>query len=254
MHTQYFKEYSYSLDRDMEFKVYGHAGVPFVVFPCQDGKFHDFEDRGMHNLVADHINSGRMQMICISSVDKETWSAKDGDEHGRIMWHEQWFNYVCNEFMPRLYEIRRHLNPADWDIKPILTGASMGGYHCVNFYLRRPDIFGGCLSLSGLFHAGYFFPNYTDMNVYYNSPNDFMRNMPYDHPLVEQYRQGKIVICCGQGNWEDEAKEDAWALDRDFKRLNIPAWVDVWGSDVDHDWPWWYKQFPYHVERLLERC
>ena len=37
MHTQYYKEYSHNLNRDMEFQVYGHAGLPFVVFPCQDG-------------------------------------------------------------------------------------------------------------------------------------------------------------------------------------------------------------------------
>jgi hypothetical protein len=102
----------------------------------------------------------------------------------------------------------------------MLTGASMGGYHSVNIYLRRPDIFGGCFSMSGLFHAGYFFPNYTDMQVYYNSPVDYMRNMPYDHPLVEQYRRGRIVICCGQGAWEDEAKVDARCLKAEFERLN----------------------------------
>ena len=45
MYTEYYKEYSYNLDRDMEFKVYGHAGIPFIVFPCQNGKFYDFENR-----------------------------------------------------------------------------------------------------------------------------------------------------------------------------------------------------------------
>ena len=44
MHTRYYKEYSHHLNRDMEFKVYGHAGLPMVVFPCQDGKYFDFED------------------------------------------------------------------------------------------------------------------------------------------------------------------------------------------------------------------
>ena len=66
----------------------------------------------------------------------------------------------------------------------MLAGMSMGGYHCVNLYLRRPDLFGGCLSLSGLFHAGYFFPNYDDVDIYYNSPVDYLPQMPQDHPLV----------------------------------------------------------------------
>ena len=42
----------------MEFKVYGHAGLPFIVFPCQDGKFFDFESRGMIETVKDYIEAG----------------------------------------------------------------------------------------------------------------------------------------------------------------------------------------------------
>lgn len=251
MHTQYYKEYSYNLGRDMEFKVYGHAGLPFVVFPCQDGKFFDFESRGMIDLVADKIENGQMQIFCVSSIDEESWSMKWGEQHGRIMWHEQWVKYICDEFMPRLHQIHSETDQTDYTGKVILTGASMGGYHSVNLYLRRPDLFGGCLSLSGLFHAEYFFENYDDLDIYYNSPTDFLPNMDYNHPLVEQYRKGTIIICCGQGAWEDEAKVDARILKEQFERLNVPAWVDLWGEDVAHDWPWWEIQFPYFVNIIL---
>ena len=44
MEVQYFKRYSYNLNRDMEFKVYGHAGRPVLYIPCQDGRFFDFEN------------------------------------------------------------------------------------------------------------------------------------------------------------------------------------------------------------------
>ena len=44
MHTAYYNEYSYHLDRMMEFKVYGHAGRPCLVFPAQSGRFYDFEN------------------------------------------------------------------------------------------------------------------------------------------------------------------------------------------------------------------
>ena len=251
MHTQYYKEYSHCLQRDMEFKVYGHAGVPFIVFPCQDGKFFDFEIRGMVNTGADKIDNGQLQLFCIGCVDEETWSAKNGDHQGRIMWHEQYDKYVCQELLPRLHQIHAETDPVDYHGKVMLTGASMGGYHCVNFYLRHPELFGGCLSLSGLFHAEYFFQNYSDMQVYYNSPCDYIRNMPADNHLVEQYRNGTIVICCGQGAWEDDAKADARILDEHFRRLGVPAWVDLWGEDVNHDWPWWLIMFPYFINKLL---
>ena len=44
MEVRYFKNYSYNLNRDMEFKVYGHAGRPCLVFPAQSGRFYDFEN------------------------------------------------------------------------------------------------------------------------------------------------------------------------------------------------------------------
>ena len=44
MKVEYYKEYSHFLDREMEFKVYGHAGKPILVFPAQDGRFYDWEN------------------------------------------------------------------------------------------------------------------------------------------------------------------------------------------------------------------
>jgi hypothetical protein len=35
-------------------------------------------------------------------------------------------------------------------------------------------------------------------------------------------------------------------------RLGVPSWVDLWGEDVNHDWPWWLIQFPYFVGKILE--
>ena len=44
MQTYYTKWYSPSLGREMEIKVWGHAGRPVLFIPCQDGRFYDFEN------------------------------------------------------------------------------------------------------------------------------------------------------------------------------------------------------------------
>ena len=40
-----------------------------------------------------------------------------------------------------------------------------------------------------------------------------------------------------------------------FRKLleykDIPAWIDFWGYDVNHDWDWWRVQFPYFVKRVI---
>ena len=79
MEMQYFKNYSPSLGRDMELKVYGHAGRPMLFVPCQDGRYFDFEGMGLAADFAPWIESGRLMVFAIDTIDKETWSDLNGD-------------------------------------------------------------------------------------------------------------------------------------------------------------------------------
>lgn len=36
-----------------------------------------------------------------------------------------------------------------------------------------------------------------------------------------------------------------------FARLQVNAWVDFWGHDVNHDWDWWQKQLPYFIDKII---
>ena len=47
MEIRYFNHYSSNLNRNMEFKVYGSTGKPVIFFPCQGGRFFDFEGNNM---------------------------------------------------------------------------------------------------------------------------------------------------------------------------------------------------------------
>ena len=41
MKVEYYKEYSKVYNREIEFKVYGHAGKHCIAFPSQDGRFYE---------------------------------------------------------------------------------------------------------------------------------------------------------------------------------------------------------------------
>ena len=64
-----------------------------------------------------------------------------------------------------------------------------------------------------------------------------------------EYNRHKAVVCLGRGAWEEPWSTEY--LDRRFHELGIHIWVDYWGHDVNHDWPWWYKQVPYYLPYLL---
>ena len=79
----------------------------------------------------------------------------------------------------------------------------------------------------------------------------FLENMPEDHLWMDLYRQSNIIICCGQGAWEDEMRVDLHKIDDVLTRKGVSHWADYWGYDVNHDWPWWKKQLPYFMSNIL---
>ena len=129
-------------------------------------------------------------------------------------------------------------------------GMSMGATHALNLYLRFPDLFDRCLALSGVYNASFFLGDYMDEIVYQNSATDYMSHMEIGHPFIEKYNEHKAVVCVGKGAWEEPWS--TYFLDEQFHRLGINIWVDYWGEDVNHDWPWWHKQVPYFLPYLLE--
>ncbi len=251
MEKKYFREYSRYLNRYMEFNVYGYSGQPFLVFPAQNGRYFDFEGFKMMDNVMDLINSGKIQLFCCDSIDGETWSAENKEYDKRIQLHEQWFNYIIEELVPRIFEINYYGNGNNYADGIITTGCSMGGAHAANFMFRRPDIFKGTIALSGYYDSDIFFGNYCDELVYNNAPIKYIQGMSYDHPYVDMYRKSKIILCCGQGAWEGEMLRSIYKIKELFQYKDIPAIVDVWGYDVDHDWNWWQKQFSYFVRKIV---
>jgi esterase/lipase superfamily enzyme len=95
-----------------------------------------------------------------------------------------------------------------------------------------------------------FVGDYLDDNVYFNSPIYYLPDL-IDPYYLEHMRQGEIIICTGQGPWEDDILEDALTMRTILLHKDIPAWVDLWGFDVEHDWPWWRKQLPYFLGHLF---
>ncbi len=249
MKKQYYKEYSECLNRDMEFNVYGHAGTPMLVFPSQDGRFYDFENQGMVDTVKDLIEAGRLQLFCCDSMDKESWSGEGYDYGHRVYIVEQFFYYITNELVPRIFEI--NANGGKYADGIFTAGCSMGAAHAANFMFRRPDLFKGCIALSGYYDSDLFFGDYRDEVTYRNSPVQYINGMSYDHPYVDMYRRCRIVLCCGQGAWEDDMVRSTSRMKELLAYKDVPAWIDFWGYDVNHDWNWWQIQFPYFVKKVI---
>lgn len=246
MNVEYHKRWSACLNQEMEFKVYGHAGKPALVFPAQCGRFYEFEDFGMIAATAPFIETGLCQFYTVDSIDSQSWANQAIPPELRALRHEDYDRYIVEEMAPL---IRERCGP---DALLLSTGASMGGYHSANFFYRHPDIFDSLISLSGVFQPSRFVGDCHGEAVTANSPLDFLRDV-VDEERLALYRRSRIIICAGQGAWEDEMLRDIAALRELLAEKGIPAWIDLWGYDVCHDWPWWRKQLAYFLSKLLEK-
>ena len=249
MKTQYFKEYSPALGKEMECKVYGHAGKPVLFIPCQDGRFFDFENYKMAEVWSPWIESGQVMVFAIDTIDKETWSDKWGNAEWRIRRHEQWISYITSEIVPAAREMAKEANGWDGDPGLLVFGCSLGATHAANLFYRFPELFDGLLALSGIYTSEYGFGTYMDDLVYLNSPVHYLANLPADHPYIPLYNRARSVICVGQGPWE--MPETTRQMAQILNSKGIHTWVDFWGYDCAHDWPWWYKQVVYYLPWLL---
>ena len=238
--------WSEHLQKDVNLIAYGETGYPIVVFQTQGSKCNNFEDFGMIDTLSDYLEEGIIQLFSVDNFDEDSWSAYDADPAWRAERQEAYFTFVTEELVPFVHE------HTGLDVRPLAMGCSMGATHAAIAVLRRPDLFQGCIALSGVYDAKYFFGDYMDGTLYENSPATFLPNMPSDHEYVDIYNKRQIVLCVGQGAWEDEGIRSQGILDDSFRRLGVSAWCDYWGYDVNHDWPWWKKQVRYFLPIVLD--
>jgi esterase/lipase superfamily enzyme len=242
MHVEEHAWPSPALGHDMGLKVYGHDGRPVIAFPSQEGRYWDFESWGMIDACAGLIEAGRARIVAIDGIDWQTWANWGAHPADRARRHEDYDRYVATEVAPFVRKLTGR--ETAW-----VTGASMGAYHAANALFRHPDLFDGLVAMSGLYQLGKFIGDEVDDAVYFNSPLLYLPGLE-DPWYLGRFRAAKLAFVVGQGAWEDEMIADTRAMEGLLRAKGIPAIVDCWGGDVDHDWPWWRRMLPHYLERL----
>ena len=242
MNTEYHKWWSPSVGQDMAFKIYGRSGKPVVVFPSSGGSFYEYEDFGMVEACRPFIDAGTIQLFTVASLDQQSWLNSGIPHQQRMAHHAAFEHYILQELTPYI----RHRTHYD---KFMATGCSLGAFHALNFLLKHPDVFDAAICLSGVYSLRFSVGDYMDGELYFDSPLHYFPNLG-DQETLECLRRSQIVVCSGQGAWEEETLRDTYELKAIFEAKGIPAWVDIWGGDVAHDWPWWRVQMPYFLRKL----
>lgn len=226
MRRDYVKWYSPSLRRDMELLAYGDRGFPILVFPTSGGRFFEYEDRGMIHALSPKIDRGELQVICVDSVDQESWYNKWTSPPDRLHRQNAFDAYLAIEVLPFVR------NRTSWP-QVGTTGCSFGGYHAINFALRHPDAVTYAVSMSGAFDIPKRFLNgfYND-DAFFHSPLDYLGNLNDD-----RLRRNYFVLAVGN---HDPLFDQNVKLAHLLGVKGIPHVMDVWEGFV-HDWPFWHN-------------
>jgi esterase/lipase superfamily enzyme len=229
MHREYHKWFSPHLNKDMELLVFGTGGRPVIAFPTSMGRFYQNEDFSLTNTLSGHFANQTLQVICVDSIDSESWYNRHISVHDRALRHKQYEHYLINEVIPFF----RERNPAvDGDLA--VTGASFGAYHSVNFAFRHPDIVHRIVAMSGAYSLQFLTSAGYDTEVYFNSPLDYLPNL-HDDWYLSRMRKQDIILAVGA---EDICLASTQKLSDELWAKAVPNNLDVWAG-AWHDWPWW---------------
>jgi esterase/lipase superfamily enzyme len=239
MHRHIQSWYSTRLQQEMPIATYGSYGFALLLLPTAAADFLEYERFELINSIAPFINSGKVKVFSINSINSQSWMNFDMDPVHKAIRHQQFNSYVYEEVVPY---IKTHTS---FDTPIIACGASFGALHAMNLFLKRPDLLNGVLSMSGVYDLTEYTRGFFNDDVYFNSPQHYMPNLS-DHVVLEQIRQsGHIHIFSGSGAYEAPDAGRSFASILYSKNINYE--LDIWGNEWPHEWPTWRKVLPLYL-------
>jgi esterase/lipase superfamily enzyme len=233
--------YSHNLGMEMPLVAYGHAGYPLLMLPTAAADYLEYERFHLIGSISPFIEAGRVRAYSINSVNRYSLLNDKASPQWKAELLSRYDRYITDEVLPL---IRNETGE-----RPMTTGASLGAFLAANTYFKHPDLFRGTIPMSGSYDIRSYLHGYHDDNVYFNNPAEYLPNLNDDYYLPLLRRADAIFILSGQGAYE--APERSRQLSGILHAKGIPHTLDLWGHDVDHDWPWWRKMLPHYLGKLL---
>jgi esterase/lipase superfamily enzyme len=191
------------------------------------GRFYQNEDFGLVQAVADKVDSGEIQIVCVDSIDEESWYNKSAHPADRVRRHEQYNRYLRHEMIPY---VQHRSNRSDLAV----TGASFGAFHAANLAARYPELVRKAILFSGIYDIHRFLDGYWDDNCYFHCPTAFIPHM--DENWSQRLAQVEWIIATGE---HDSLVDNNRRFSEILSSKSIPNHTEIWPGVFGHDWPWW---------------
>jgi esterase/lipase superfamily enzyme len=231
MRREHHRWYSERIGRELGVVVLGHWGPPMIMFPTSGGDEEEYERQGLIAAIAEFIDAGAVKAFCVNVNHGDSFANHRAHPLHRSWMQRQYDEYIRHEVIPFA---RAHCQSPD---APVWTmGASLGAYHAANTLFKHPDVVKRCFALSGVYDMKRFMNGAYDDNFYFNNPVDYMANVT-DPGTLHRLAGCDIHLATGTGPWEKP--EEAYRLSRILDARGVRHFLDDWGAQGGHDWPYW---------------
>jgi esterase/lipase superfamily enzyme len=239
MEKQVTSWYSERLHKEMPIATYGWHGFALLLVPTAAADFLEYERFQLMNVLQPFIESGKVKVFSINSINNESWLNKEMMPHHKAIRQQQFNAYVYDEVIPFIK------NSTSWDTPVITCGASFGALHSMNLFLKRPDLINGVVAMSGVYDLTEYTGGFFNDDVYFNSPQHYMPNLTDQHTLDQIRNSRHLHIFTGSGDYEDPNAARSFAGILYSKGINYE--LDIWGSEWKHDWDTWRHLLPHYL-------
>lgn len=234
MNREYHRWYSPRLHRDMELLIFGHSGAKVLMFPTRDGRFWEYEHRGIVASLEEKVNAGHLQLYCIEGLAQETFY--DGRRHpaDRIRRHAALEAYILNEVLPLMAQKNPHGST-------IVHGCSLGAFQAASLVFRHPHLFDKLVAFSGRYDLtmqiesfGNFFDGYYDDEIFFSTPSHFLPGLNCQWQ-IDRLRETDIILTIGK---EDPFLQNNLALSRHLSEKGIGHQLHFWDGRAHRAGAW----------------
>lgn len=182
-----------------------------------------------------HIEQGWIQLICLDSVDAESWYCGWCHPRGRLARHDQYERYVIDEVIP-------FVRAQNDNTFLMAHGCSFGAIHAVLFALRHPSIFRRVIAFAGYYDTTRFLDGYYDEEVHHHHPINMVQYLQ-EGQRAQDLRGIEFILAIGRDDsaaWTNhELSEALWKQGV----WHAMRWWDGWA----HDWPYWHKMIQLYI-------
>ncbi len=235
MNERYIRWWTPHLSREFEMLVFGNGGegsIPLILYPTSFGRFYQNKDFGLIDSVSWFVDTGKVTIYCPDAIDLDSFYNKSIHPADRMRTHNAYEAVILHD----VFDFARRECACH---RVAVSGASLGAYHAANIAFRHPDLVRNLITLSGAFNIRSFFDGYSDDNIYFNNPPDYMAN------CQDSWKFGHMGIILGTGEW-DNTRDESLNLSRILDSKGIRHFLDDrrW---CGHEWKWWKEMLPHYL-------